>query len=300
MTEPIQHGWRTPVVRAIRMINVAITVWGYTLLTPIGWLGFAVLCTAWRGDPLRRARRLQAIQVRAYRFMHDWLRWCRITHFDHRWPIPGLPTGPCVVIANHPTLMDITAVTAVFGGGCTVVKPSLFHQRLMHRQLAASGHIEGPGRDPISAGRVVEEMAERLRQGFRAIIFPEGTRSPSGELGRFGRLAFEIACRAEVPLVSLAITCEPVYLSKGVPLFRPPHPTAQLRIELLAVDDPKEFASGSRALRSHVESRYRAWLSNLAPAPGRPYSAAQKEREWQNSSRTRSSTSSSTPWPSKM
>jgi len=270
------------------------------LLAPLGWPIFAALGFLWRKDPLRRARRMQAIHVRAFRFMHRWLRWCAITDFDHRRPLAGLPAGPCVVIANHPTLMDISAITAAIGGACTIVKPAMFRRPLLHGMLAHAGHVEGPGHDPISAGRVVEEMAVRLRQGFRAIVFPEGTRSPPGELGRFGRISFEIACRAGVPLVSLGVTCAPLYLSKGITLFHPPHPTARLRLELLAVDDPVRFDGDSRRLRQHVESRYRAWIDELARAPARPYSPGQEEPEWQQrSSKTRSRESSSTPSPSR-
>lgn len=286
MPRSIQHGARAAVEHTLRRIAVVFTVWTYTVMTPIGWLIFSVLCWLWRGDPVRRARRLQRVTVGAYRFMHDWLRFCHITRFDHRHRLQGLPEGPCVVVANHPTLMDITSVTALVGGGCTIVKPALFRRRLLHRLLVGAGHVEGPGADPISAGRVIDAMVERLGQGMRAIIFPEGTRSPPGELLRFGRIAFEIACRANVPLVSLTIRCEPIYLSKQVTVFRPPQPMPELRLGLLAIDHPTGSEHCSRTLRELVERRYRDWLGELAPSGPDPYDPPAEAPECQISSKT--------------
>ena len=90
---------------------------------------FAVLCFVWRGDPVRRARRLQAFTAGAYRLKYRWLRWLGIVNFEVVRPLPGLPDGPCVVIANHPTLMDITAITATLGGKLNgYCCPGTFHQ----------------------------------------------------------------------------------------------------------------------------------------------------------------------------
>lgn len=256
MTDHLKH-W-------IRRFNVWITVGSYMALAPVGYVILAFLCFCWRQDPIRRARRLQAITAKAYRFMHRWLGWTKITVFDHRQALPDLPQGPCVVIANHPTLMDVTAVTAVMGGACSIVKPALFRRALISPLLAGLGHVEGPGADPLRIGKVVDDVLKRLDWGLPFVIFPEGTRSPRGDLGRFGRVAFEVACRANVPLVSLTITCNPVYLAKHVPLFSPPHPTPHMQIGVLAIDESGTLGSDSKALRKKVEARYRAWLAGLA------------------------------------
>lgn len=271
----------------IRRVNVWITVGTYSVIAPVGYAILATLCFCWRKDPIRRARRLQSITANAYRFMHRWLGWTRITVFDHRRALPDLPKGPCVVIANHPTLMDVTAVTAVLGGACSIVKPALYRRAMIKPLLLGLGHVEGPGPDPIRIGRVVDDVIERLGWGLPVVIFPEGTRSPKHGLGRFGRVAFEIACRAKVPLVSLTITCEPTYLSKQVTLFRPPHPTPHMHIGVLAVDHPGTvdgtMSTDSRQLRKTVEERYRAWLCKVAGTASRSYDPAPKETECQTS-----------------
>ena len=240
-------------------LRVYFTVGSYTLLAPFGLVILALLYLLWRRDPVKSAKRLQRVTVFAYRFMHDWLRFTGITNFNHRWPVEGIPDGACVVVSNHPTLMDITSISAVLGSGCTIVKPAMFRRKLLNPLLVGAGHMEGPGSDLISIGSVVGAAKERLDQGFRLIVFPEGTRSRGGKLLPFGRTPFEIACRAGVPVVSLTIECEPVYLSKEVPLFSPPSKSPQFRLKLLAVDDPASTNNDSKELRHKIEGRYKAW-----------------------------------------
>lgn len=250
--------------RFLRRVRAAITVGGYLVLAPFGYVPFALLCLCWRGDPLRRALFLQRCSVRGFRFAHLWLRWFRVVHFDWREVRLQLPNGPCVVIANHPTLLDPTAVMATLGGGCTFVKSAVYRRRLVGPMLAGALHFEGPSRDPMSIGRVIDEAVQRLRSGMHLFVFPEGTRSPEGRLLPFGRIGFEIACRAGVPLVSLALHCEPCYLSRETPLLRGPAGFPRLRMHVLAIDEPGDCGD-SRELKDRVEARYRSW-----DADGRP------------------------------
>jgi len=271
-----------------RRIVAVITVGIYMINAPFGYVILAGLSFAWRRDPVARARRLQRVSATAYRLMHDWLRLVRLVEFNHRGALPELPDQPCVVIANHPTLMDITSITAVMGGGCTIAKPAVHRRLMLHPMMVGAGHIEGPGKDPLSARRVVQEAVQRLEQGMSIVVFPEGTRSPPDRLLPFGRIAFEIACRAGVPLVSVGVQCRPIYLSKQVPLFSPPHPTARLRLGVLAVDDPAEVEFDSRVLLRRAEARFRGWFAErcLAPPEPAPYIAGEKDTECPISSKT--------------
>lgn len=251
-----------------RRLAAYFTVGAYTVGAPFGAAIAVVLISLWRRNPVTCARRMQRITAGAYRCMHDWLRLVRICDFDYRTALPDRPAAPCVVVANHPTLMDVTAISAVFAGGFTIVKPELHGRRLLHPFMVGAGHVAGAGNDPLSSQRVVHESVERLGQGFPLVVFPEGTRSPPGRLRPFGRTAFEIACRAGVPVVSVTIECEPVYLSKDVTVFRPPDPTARLRLALLAVDHPADSGSDSRVLRERVEGRFQAWCADRRLAGG--------------------------------
>jgi len=275
-------------LRFARKLRVMLTVAIYTVLSPFGYLLIALAHATGSADPVQRARRMQRITAGAYRIMHAWLTWTRITHFDRRAALRDLPAGPCVVVANHPTLMDVTSILATLGGGVTVAKPALYRRRVLRALLEGAGHIEGPGGDPVAAGRVVDEAVERIRQGFSLLIFPEGTRSVAGRLLPFGRAAFEIACRARVPLVSIAVRCDPVWLSKEVPLLDPPHPMPRLLLRTLAIDDPARVDYDSRRLCRTVEGRYQRWLSDGRPPDPlvTPPLVAARDTPWPTSSKT--------------
>lgn len=255
-----------PLWRGLRAVRAAITVGFYMVIAPSGYVPFALFCLLWRGEQRQRARILHRVSARGVRIMHWWLRTMRIIHFDWRKVDLGLPAGPCVVVANHPTRLDPTAMMAVLVDGCTIVKPSVYRRLLVRPLLEGAMHFEGPSLDPMSIDHVLHSAVDRLRSGMHLFVFPEGTRSPEGKLHEFGRIAFEIACRANVPIVSVALRCEPCYLSRETPLFRPPARLPRLFMERLAIDDPASCGGDSRVLRERIESRYRQWVADGMPA----------------------------------
>jgi len=263
------------ILRLARKGRIVFTVSSYTVLAPLGYLLFALSHALWRGDELLQMRRMQALTAAAYRFMHRWLHLARITRFDVATQLEHLPEGACVVVANHPTLMDVTSIIGLLNGACTVAKPGLYQRWLLRGVLQGSGVIEGAGSNPMGAGRVMDEAVERLGQGFSMVVFPEGTRSPRGKMLPFGRAAFEMACRAKVPVVSVTITCEPVWLSKEQPLFDPPFQTPRLTLATLAIDDPARVDYDSRRLCQVVEGRYEQWF--LGQSPEDPSAVAPKD-----------------------
>lgn len=256
--------------RALRSASVAVSVLGYTLLGPMGYLPFALCCWWWRDRPLLAARRLQACIRAGFRFSLLWLRWVRVADCQYRDVIAQLPDGPCVVVANHPTQLDVLAVNAALGRATTIVKPAVFNRRMIRPFLVGAGLLEGPGRDPISIGRVLDDSLQRLRDGMRIYVFPEGSRSLPDRLRPFGRLAFEIACRADVPVVVLGVSCRPKYLSPQVPLFSPPAGFPRHRLQVLAIEHPRAHDRDSRRLCAHVERKLTGWYfgqPDADPAP---------------------------------
>jgi 1-acyl-sn-glycerol-3-phosphate acyltransferase len=140
--------------------------------------------------------------------------------------------APAIIIANHPTLIDITALTVAMGPACIVAKKALFANPMVGPLLRACGHIPvgSPGE---SADLAVDQAEARLRAGHRVILFPEGTRSPVGGLGRFRLGAFELARRTGVPVQPVRITAQPPALWKGLPWYSIPRQTVDFRIEPL-------------------------------------------------------------------
>src|SRR5690606_10861019 len=62
---------------------------------------------------------------------------------------------------------------------------------------------------------LVNTCVARINSGNRVLLFPEGTRSPAGELGEFNRGAASISVRAGVPILPVIIFCSRPFLAKG-------------------------------------------------------------------------------------
>ena len=261
-------------LRAWRIVGAALVMFGYfVLLAPIGYAIFALWAALPNPNPVRRARRLQTVMTLAFASMHALLRWLRLIHFDPGEVEGSIPEGPCVLVANHPTLVDISAMIACERNLVFPVKASLFRAFWARPMLQAAGQFEASERDLFGIGGVVESAMERLSEGHRVIIFPEGTRSPAKGLHPFGRMAFEIACRQNVPIVPLVITCEPRWLTRENSFFNPPAPLPVMRIRVLDPVDPESEGSSSRTLRDIISAQIRTELG-MPASGGAPEGAA--------------------------
>lgn len=240
------------------------------------YCGAAIFSWIWlplvaRGGVSRadQALRSQALVRQAFILFHDFMRVGRLLDFDPRRVDLRLPEGPCVVIANHPTLVDVTALIAAGGPMCAVVKPELSNSVAFGRLLRHCWHIESTGEDDLGASPVVDEAITRLKAGLRILIFPEGTRSPERGLRRFRRGAFEIAARAGVPVVPLLLGCDPPILSKLAPWHRTPETVPRLTVTRLPALAPEAWADAA-TMASEVRAGYARLLNDGAfePATG--------------------------------
>lgn len=250
-------------VRAWRIFGAALVISTYFVTSPIAYGAFALLGLMPTRDPNRRARMLQLVMMGGFRSMHAVLRWFGILDFDPRQIEGEIPSTPCVLVANHPTLTDVSAMLASERHLVFPVKPALFRTFWARPLLAQAHQFEGAGPGAFTAGQVIDEAVERLARGYRVIIFPEGTRSPENGLHPFGRTAFEVAVRAGVPVIPLVITCTPRWLTRNHGFLDPPVETPKLRIRALPAVYPEQAGSSSRTLRDIVIRQIRTELGDF-------------------------------------
>ena len=225
---------RPPAGPIRHILRVALTGVAFTgFFCGAALLGAVVLqlVHAWPGSLTERQRRCQRLVRATWVLFHDYLRWVGLVDFDPRRHALDV-RAPALVIANHPTLIDITALTAAVGPACIVAKGALFSNPLVGPLLRACGHIAVglPSDGTVSA---LDQAEARLRAGHVVILFPEGTRSPVGGLGRFRLGAFELARRTGVPILPVRITAEPPALWKGQPWYAIPRQTVDFRLHSL-------------------------------------------------------------------
>jgi 1-acyl-sn-glycerol-3-phosphate acyltransferase len=171
--------------------------------------------------------------------------------------------GGVLVIANHPTLLDVVLLMTLVPNAQCVVKSGLWRNRFLGPVVRAAGYI----RNDLSAEELIGRCGEVLRQGNNLILFPEGTRSTPGRPCRFQRGFANLALLVPADLQIVHIACEPLTLTKGVPWYVVPERRAVFRVtvgERVASAPFMRYGSralSARRLTSTIETRFAVGLS---------------------------------------
>ena len=163
-----------------------------------------------------------------------------------------LDTGRSYVFAaNHQSIYDIPILfTAIPAQLRIVAKASLGRIPFMGWHLHRAGHLLVDRRKP--GPDIVEKMKRLVGESSSLIVFPEGTRSRDGGLGRFKKGSFLVAIDAGLPVVPVSIAESRHIMTKGQLMVRPGdvRVTVHEPIPTSGVDrkDVLEFASRVREI----------------------------------------------------
>jgi 1-acyl-sn-glycerol-3-phosphate acyltransferase len=254
------------------------------LIAGICYVGFAImgLVMGWLLVPLaslgaktevERVRRAQWTLSRCSRFWVAFMTLGGLVKLRRgALPLPVEPGHPAIVVANHPTLLDIFMLVATIPGITFVAKASWYDSALTGRLLRAGRAIRGPteGTTPLPGETaVLDRIVAQLADGYPVMLFPEGTRSPKGGgLRKFRAGAFEAAIRANVPLVSVFIHVDPPALAKGQPWWDIPRVPARYSVDVIDARTPTREEDGSgRDLARATRERYAVALGLPSEAP---------------------------------
>jgi 1-acyl-sn-glycerol-3-phosphate acyltransferase len=208
------------------------------------------------GTRAGRRRRCQRAVRAAFVFFHDYMRVTGLVDFDPRSIADRLPSEPVVVVANHPTLVDVTAMVAAFGEVCVVAKSAWFRNPLLGPLFHCCGYIDSQGSNDTGEGvALLEAGTQRLQEGHSVLLFPEGTRSPAEGMHRFRSGAFHLAARARVPVLPVLVTAYPSALKKHQAWYAIPTRAIRLRLHVLEavqVSDRDEPRSLQLAVRDRI------------------------------------------------
>lgn len=168
----------------------------------------------------------------------------------------------CLVIANHPTLIDVVILFAKLPRANCVVKGELWRNRYLKGVMRAAGFISNENGEQLLQG-----CRQALNAEEAVLIFPEGSRTLPGETPKFKRGLANIAVRTDAPILTAFITCEPLMLTKGEPWYRVPPSCGVFDIYFsdvlqprLLVDDFDDKPRAARLLTRHLESYFEEGL----------------------------------------
>jgi 1-acyl-sn-glycerol-3-phosphate acyltransferase len=114
---------------------------------------------------------------------------------------------PAVFMSNHQSHFDVAAIVETLPVRWRfVAKRELVRVPFFGWGLALGGHVIIDRSDRSQAVQSLKAAAERIRHGTNVIIFPEGTRSETGELQPFKSGGFHLAVEAGVPIIPVSVS----------------------------------------------------------------------------------------------
>jgi len=170
------------------------------------------------------------------------------------------PQRSFILVSNHQSTFDIFA----FLGYLPIqfrwtAKAELFRIPFMGWAMSRIGYIPIERSSPKKAYRSMLRAAEVVRKGVSVIIFPEGTRSPDGNLQPFKKGVFLIALKSQAPILPITIQGASRIMRKGDWRIYP----GQVRIQ---IDPPIETAGAPAEKEEQLSQRVRSTLvKNLTP-----------------------------------
>jgi 1-acyl-sn-glycerol-3-phosphate acyltransferase len=174
------------------------------------------------------------------------------------------PDEAFVVMSNHQSLYDIPVLFQALQRRVRMVaKSELFRVPIWSGAMRNAGFVELDRANRVAAMRSLDRAREAIKAGTSIWIAPEGTRSPTGELGPFKRGGFHLATGTGARILPVAIDgTRNVLTAKG----REVHDGQKVRVTIAAPIDPAQF--GAKPSNELVEAVREAIARGLSPTSG--------------------------------
>jgi len=163
-----------------------------------------------------------------------------------------------IFMANHVSNLDPLALISCLPRIAGLTKHTLFRIPILGRAMLLTGFMPVV-RGTSQAAAAAEAGVKALRSGRSLFVFPEGTRSVTGEMGTFRRGGFVMALRAGVPVVPCTVIGSRAVMKKGDPKIHP----GDVRV---VIHEPTPTADMTENDRFALAARVRAAIASSLPS----------------------------------
>lgn len=211
-------------------------------------------------DKTTRTRRARAMVSRSFRSFLWMMHGLGVFDFDvdPRCREACRGEGGLIVVANHPTLIDVVQLLAEIPHGNCIVKKALWHNFFLGLVVRATSYIPNDDSEQLLAACV-----EALERGETLVIFPEATRTVPGRPMQLRRGAARVALSTGAPMQMIHMSCEPSTLTKAEHWFEIPKRRPCLRTRVgdrldigAFATDGEEPSMAARRLTELMQSRF--------------------------------------------
>ena len=215
-------------------------------------------------DASTRKRRLQYTVHKSFRFFIGLMQASGILRLIVEKPERFSAVRNRLVIANHPSLIDVVILIMLFPEMDCIVKEALSQNRFLRGVVRAVGYLSNS-----DSALLLQQCVAQLQAGSSLLVFPEGTRTRPGQPLCFQRGVANIALRAGLPITPVFIEYVGSGLGKGDKWYKiPRHQPLYIRlwcgddICLPPVSEPLSLAS--RRVTEQLQQFYQTELEQHA------------------------------------
>jgi 1-acyl-sn-glycerol-3-phosphate acyltransferase len=176
----------------------SVWIWAASAVLVVIWLPLMGIIRAFDKAPRLRTGRSFRRLGRMLTRVNPWR--IRITGSEH-----VDPKQVYVIVSNHQSLADIPLLSYLRLDTKWLAKIELFRVPLFGWMLRMAGDVPVDRSAPRQGARALMQCAKYLRQHCSVVFFPEGGRSPDGEVQPFNEGAFQLAIREQVPILPVVV-----------------------------------------------------------------------------------------------
>ena len=244
------------------------SLYAYTLLA-FGALVLALICFVWAlvstvllpflpADAVRRVGRLGAMC--SFRLFLVTMETAGAWRLDLEALDKLRDAGPLIIAPNHPGLLDAVLMVSRLPNAVCVMKGSLLGNFLLGPAARLARYVRND-----SLLRLVARAGDELRLGGQLLLFPEGTRTAGGAIGKFTEAVGAVSRRTGVPIQAVIIEADSQFLGKRWPIFARPDFPMSFAIRLGRRFDPP---TDVRAFTVELERYFTRELASSAAHAG--------------------------------
>ncbi|KAJ6653306.1 hypothetical protein lerEdw1_009335 [Lerista edwardsae] len=152
-----------------------------------------------------------------------------------RFEVKGLENfeveGPCVIISNHQSILDMMGLMEVLPDRCVQIgKRELLYFGSVGLIMYLGGVIFINRKSTSNAKSVMSEVGQAMtRDNVKVWIYPEGTRNGNGDLLPFKKGAFHLAIQTQVPIIPVVYSSFSTFYNPEKHLFT----SGKIQVEVL-------------------------------------------------------------------